>query len=146
MNIRDRASAMTTEAILHFATPMPSGAPNTVLGIGPADCSAVHDEALAALLKTYLQLEHKLVEIRSEARTLHHQMEYVRATLLVCRPDLQLAEILPTTPPAETAARRKQSVMALEVLKEAAIPLTSREVVIRLLLRQGYNKPDEPLI
>jgi hypothetical protein len=106
----------------------------------------LHDEALAALLKTYLQLEHKLIEIRSEARTLYHQMESVRATLLVCRPDLQLAEILPSTPPAETAARRKQSVMALEVLRAAAIPLTSREVVIRLLLCQGHNNPDEAMI
>jgi hypothetical protein len=61
---------------------------------------------------------------------------------------MDLKPISPTRPqkPRKVTPRGKQSMLALEVLKAATTPLTTREVAREVLRRQGNDEPDERLI
>jgi hypothetical protein len=95
-----------------------------------------HDLAVAALLKTYSELQGKLAAIRKEDAAICRQLDHVRGTLAIYRPDMKLDAISPTRPtkPRKVTPRGKQSALALEVLRAVADPLTTREVA-RLVLQ-----------
>jgi len=107
-----------------------------------------HDLAVAALLKTYAELQGKLATIRKEDAAICRQLDHVRGTLAIYRPEMDLKPISPTRPqkPRKVTPRGKQSTLALEVLRAATEPLTTREVARLVLQRQGTEEPDERLI
>lgn len=107
-----------------------------------------HDLAVAALLKTYAELQGRLAAIRKEDAKLCHQLDHVRGVLAIYRPEMDLKAVSPTRQqkPRKITPRGKQSALALEVLKAATKPLTTREVACGVLQRQGNEEPDERLI
>jgi hypothetical protein len=107
-----------------------------------------HDLAVAALLKTYSDLQGELAALRKKDAELCRQLDHVRGVLAIYRPEMDLKPISPTRPqkPRKVTPRGKQSTLALEVLKAATTPLTTREVAREVLKRQGQEEPDERLI
>jgi hypothetical protein len=107
-----------------------------------------HDLAVAALLKTYSDLQGELAALRKKDADICRQLDHVRGVLAMYRPEMDLKPISPTRPqkPRKVTPRGKQSALALEVLKAASQPLTTREVAAWVLKRQGTDEPDERLI
>lgn len=107
-----------------------------------------HDLAVAALLKTYAELQGRLAAIRKEDAEICRQLDHVRGVLAIYRPDMDLKAVSPTRQrkPRKVTPHGKQSALTLEVLKAATKPLTTREVTRAVLQRQGNAEPDERLI
>jgi hypothetical protein len=107
-----------------------------------------NDLAVAALLKTYAELQGRLAAVRKEDAEICRQLDHLRGALAIYRPEMDLKAVSPTRPqkPRKVTPRGKQSTLALEVLKAATKPLTTREVARGVLQRQGNEEPDERLI
>ncbi len=100
-------------------------------------------QALFTLAALYAELAGKLKRPRRDAAKVRVDIEHVAAVILLLDPTFDLAQIRPIEryKPNPLFRRGECFRMALEVLREAGKPLTSKEVAMRMLQKRGVPEP-----
>jgi hypothetical protein len=75
-------------------------------------------------------------------------LEALDATLLMFAPDFQVEAIKPKAfrPPKDWSRRGEMTRIILSILRQAAEPLTTRDIALQLLVERALDKSDQRLL
>lgn len=106
-----------------------------------------HKQALYTLAKLYAELGGMLRRAKDKA-PIRANIEHVAAVILLLEPGFDLASIKPRQryKPNPVFDRGECFTAALDVLRRAGVPLTSKEVATRLLEERGIAAPDRKAV
>lgn len=102
-----------------------------------------HKPALYALMKLYARLGGELWRPKRPVAAIRAEIEHVAAVILMLEPSFDLAGIKPLRRNRTNPLFRKGQCarLALDVLRGADRPLTTREISLAVLARLGVPRP-----
>ncbi len=106
------------------------------------------DYVLTGLVKRRAELAGEIEATHDQLRKLIADMEHLDATILQFSPDYQVAEIRPRAfrPPKDWARRGEMTRLVLDILRQAAEPMSSRDVAYELMGRRALDRDDGKLL
>ena len=103
---------------------------------------------ITALVKKRAALAGEIEATHERLRQMVLDLENLDATLRLFDPDYQVEAIRPKAfrPPKDWSNRGEMSRIILSVLRQAAEPLTTRDVALQLLVERALDKDDQKLL
>ena len=105
------------------------------------------DYVLTGLVKRRALLTGEIEAIHNRLKGLLADLEVLDATILQFDPSHRVEAIRPRAvrPPADWANRGQMSRIVLNILRQAAEPMTSRDIALELLVARAMDKSDQKL-
>ena len=106
------------------------------------------DYVLLGLVKRRAELAGEVEALHEKLSGLLRALESLDATILQFDPGHQVEAIRPKAfrPPKDWSNRGQMSRVALSILRQAAEPLTSRDVALELLVSRALDRDDQKLL
>lgn len=106
------------------------------------------DYVLTGLVKRRAQLAGEIERTHELLRKLIADLENLDATILQFDPSYQIEAIKPKAfrPPKDWANRGEMSRIALSILRQAAEPLTTRDIALQMLVERALDRNDVRLL
>lgn len=103
---------------------------------------------IAGLVKRRAELAGDIEKGHEALRKLILDLENLDATILQFDPNYRVESIKPKgfRPPKDWANRGEMSRIVLSILRQAAEPLTSRDIAVQLMAERALNKSDVKLL
>jgi hypothetical protein len=103
---------------------------------------------VSGLVKRRAQLAGDIEKAHESLRQMVLDLENLDATILQFEPDFRVETIKPKAfrPPKDWSNRGQMSRIVLSILRQAAEPLTSRDVALELLVERALDKNDQRLL
>jgi hypothetical protein len=103
---------------------------------------------LPGLLKRRAELAGDIEAAHNALRRIILDLENLDATILQFDPTYQVETIKPKAfrPPKDWANRGEMSRIVLSILRQAAEPLTSRDIALQMLVKRALDKNDQRLL
>jgi hypothetical protein len=103
---------------------------------------------LSGLVKRRAQLAGDIEKAHECLRKMVLDLENLDATILQFDPDFRVEAIRPKAfrPPRDWSNRGQMTRIVLSILRQAAEPLTSRDVALELLVERALDKNDQRLL
>jgi hypothetical protein len=103
---------------------------------------------VAGLVKRRAQLAGDIENAHNAIRQMVLDLESLDATILQFDPDYRVEAIKPKgfRPPSDWSNRGGMSRIILSVLRQAAEPLTTRDIALQLLVERALDKSDQRLL
>lgn len=100
---------------------------------------------IAGLVKRRAQLAGDIEAAHESLRGMIRDLEHLDATIQQFDPTYHVESITPKAfrPPKDWANRGEMSRIVLSILRQAAEPLTSRDVALQLLVERALDKNDQ---
>jgi hypothetical protein len=108
----------------------------------------VTDYVLTGLVKRRAELAGEIEATHDRLRKLIADLEHLDATILQFEPAYELDKIKPRAfrPPADWAHRGEMTRLVLDILRQAAEPMTTRDVAYELMARRALDRDDQKLL
>jgi hypothetical protein len=108
----------------------------------------VTDYALTGLVNRRAELTGEIEATHGKLRQMLADLESLDATILQFDPSFHIEAIRPKAfrPPSDWANRGQMSRVVLSILRQAAEPLTSRDIALELLVSRAMDKRDQRLL
>jgi hypothetical protein len=105
------------------------------------------DYVLTGLVKRRAEMTGEIEAIHGRLKALLADLESLDATILQFDPSHRVEAIRPRSvrPPADWANRGQMSRIVLNILRQAAEPMTSRDIALELLVARAMDKSDVKL-
>jgi|SRR5208282_866296 len=106
------------------------------------------DYVLTGLVKRRAELSGEIERTHDALRKMIADLETLDATILQFDPNYQVEAIRPKSfrPPEDWAHPGEMSRMALSILRQAAEPLTTRDIALQMLVERALDKNDLKLL
>src|SRR5258708_35324396 len=103
---------------------------------------------VSGLIKRRAELAGEIERTHEALRKMVLDLENLDATILQFEPDFRVETIRPKAlrPPKDWSNRGQMSRIILSILRQAAEPLTSRDVALELLVERALDKDDQRLL
>jgi hypothetical protein len=103
---------------------------------------------LGGLVKRRAELAGDIERTHEALRKMVLDLESLDATIVPFDPDFQVEAIKPKAfrPPKDWSNRGQMSRIVLSILRQAAEPLTSRDIALELLVERALDKSDQRLL
>jgi hypothetical protein len=103
---------------------------------------------VSGLIKRRAELAGDIEKAHEALRRMVQDLENLDATILQFEPDFRVEAIKPKAfrPPKDWANRGQMTRIVLSVLRQAAEPLTSRDIAVQLLIERAMDKSDQRLL
>lgn len=101
-----------------------------------------------ALVKRRANLAGEIEQTHERLRTLVMDLENLDATILQFKPDYRVEAIRPKAfrPPKDWSRRGEMTRIVLSILRQAAEPLTTRDIALQLLIERALDRNDQRLL
>lgn len=108
----------------------------------------MNEHVLSGLVKRRAALAGEIEAAHEALRKMVLDLENLDATILQFDPDFKVETIKPKgfRPPADWSNRGQMSRIILSILRQAAEPLTSRDIALQLLVERALDKSDQRLL
>jgi hypothetical protein len=108
----------------------------------------MNDTVLNGLVKRRAQLVGDIENTHEALRKMVLDLESLDATIVQFDPYFQVETIKPKAfrPPKDWANRGQMSRLCLSILRQAAEPLTTRDIAVQLLIERALDKSDQRLL
>ena len=104
------------------------------------------EHVITGLLRKRQEIADALEIAQGKVRQLIHDVDAVDATLKLFRPDMEIGIVrVRPTPRRHAAFRGESSRMILTMLREAGGPMTTRDIVLKVMEARGLNAADKPM-
>ena len=105
------------------------------------------DYVLTGLVKRRAEVTGRIEALHDELRTLLAQLEALDTTILQFNPDHQVEAIRPRAirPPADWSHKGQMARYVLSILRQAAEPLTTRDIALEMLVTRALDPKDAKL-
>jgi len=109
---------------------------------------ATNPLVVAGLIRRRSQLAGDIEAAHESLRGMILDLEHLDATILQFDPTYRVESIAPKAfrPPKDWANRGEMSRIVLSILRQAAEPLTSRDIALQLLVERALDKNDQRLL
>ncbi len=106
------------------------------------------DYVVTGLVKHRAELTGEIERTHEDLRKMLADLESLDATLLMFAPDFQIESIKPKAfrPPKDWSRRGEMTRIILSILRQAAEPLTTRDIALQLLVERALDKSDQKLL
>lgn len=106
------------------------------------------DYVVAGLVRRRAELAGEIEATHERLRRLVADLENLDATLRLFDPNYQVEAIKPKAfrPPKDWANRGEMTRIVLSILRQAAEPLTTRDIALELLVERALDKNDQRLL
>ena len=106
------------------------------------------DYVLTGLVRRRAELTGEVEALHNKLKSLLADLESLDATILQFDPSHRVEAIRPRAvrPPADWANRGQMSRIVLNVLRQAAEPMTSRDLAFELVVTRALDKTDQKLL
>jgi len=106
------------------------------------------DYVVTGLVKRRAELTGEIERTHERLRQMVADLENLDATLRMFAPDMQIEAIRPKAcrPPADWANKGQMTRIILSVLRQAAEPLTTRDIALELLVTRALDRNDQRLL
>lgn len=106
------------------------------------------DYVMLGLVKRRAALAGEIEATHAKLRQMVADLETLDGTLKIVQPDFQVEAIKAKAfrPPNDWANRGEMSRIILSILRQAAEPLTSRDIALELLVTRALDKNDQRLL
>lgn len=106
------------------------------------------DYVLTGLVKRRAELAGEIEATRDHLRSLIAALEHLDATIHQFDPTYQVEAIRPRAfrPPKDWAKRGEMTRLVLDILRQAAEPMTSRDIAFELMTRRALDREDRKLL
>ncbi len=106
------------------------------------------DYVVTGLVKRRAELTGEIERTHEDLRGMLADLEALDATLLMFAPDFQIEAIQPKAfrPPKDWSRRGEMTRIILSILRQAAEPLTTRDIALQLLVERALDKSDLKLL
>ncbi len=106
------------------------------------------DYVVTGLVKRRAELTGEIERAHETLRDMLVDLESLDATQLMFAPDFQVEAIKPKTfrPPKDWSRRGEMTRIILSILRQAAEPLTTRDIALQLLVERALDKSDQKLL
>ena len=103
---------------------------------------------ISALVKHRANLAGEIERTHEHLRELVIDLENLDATILQFKPDYRVEAIRPKAfrPPKDWSRRGEMTRIILSILRQAAEPLTTRDIALQLLIERALDKNDQRLL
>lgn len=103
---------------------------------------------ISGLVKQRVRLAGEIEDLHAKLRQLVIDLEHLDATILQFQPDYQVEAIRPKAfrPPKDWSNRGQMTRIVLSILRQAAEPLTTRDIALQLLVERALDKNDQRLL
>ncbi len=103
---------------------------------------------VSGLIKRRAELAGDIERAHEVLRKMVLDLENLDATILQFEPDFKVETIKPKAfrPPKDWSNRGQMSRIILSILRQAAEPLTSRDIALELLVERALDKNDQRLL
>jgi len=103
---------------------------------------------VSGLVKRRAELAGDIERTHEQLRQMVLDLENLDATILQFEPDFQVEAIRPKAfrPPKDWSNRGEMTRICLSILRQAAEPLTSRDIALELLIERALDKNDQRLL
>jgi hypothetical protein len=103
---------------------------------------------ITALVKKRALLAGNIENAHAQLRQMVMDLENLDNTLRLFDPDYQVEAIKPKAfrPPKDWSNRGEMTRIVLSILRQAAEPLTTRDIALQLLLERALDKDDQRLL
>jgi hypothetical protein len=103
---------------------------------------------VSGLIKRRAQLAGDIEKAHESLRRMVLDLENLDATILQFEPDFRIESIAPKAfrPPKDWSNRGQMSRICLSILRQAAEPLTTRDIALQLLTERALNREDQKLL
>jgi hypothetical protein len=103
---------------------------------------------ISALVKRRADLTGEIERTHQQLRQMVLDLENLDATILMFDPDYHVEAIRPKAfrPPSDWANRGEMTRIVLSILRQAAEPLTTRDIALELLVSRALDKDDQRLL
>ena len=106
-----------------------------------------NEHVLSGLIRKRAEIAGQLEAAQMQVRQLIIDVDNVDATIRLFAPDIDLEEIRPKpVPPRHTAFHGEVSRLVLEVLRDTAGPLTTKDLTRRVMEARSLNLADPRLV
>ena len=104
------------------------------------------EHVITGLLRKRQEIADALEIAQGKVRQLIHDVDAVDATLKLFRPDMEIGIVrVRPTPRRHAAFQGESSRMILTMLREAGAPMTTRDIVLKVMEARGLNTADKPM-
>ena len=106
------------------------------------------DYVITGLVKRRAHVAGEIERKHEDLRKLLSDLENLDATILQFDPDYQVEAIRPKAfrPPKDWSNRGQMTRICLSILRQAAEPLTTRDIALQLLIERALDKNDQRLL
>lgn len=106
------------------------------------------DYVLTGLVKRRAELTGEIERSHAALRKMVDDLENLDATIRQFAPDFQVEAIRPKAfrPPADWANRGQMSRVVLSILRQAAEPMTTRDIALEMLVTRALDQSDVRLL
>ena len=106
------------------------------------------DYVITGLVKRRAAITGEIERTHERLRDLLSNLEHLDATILQFEPDHQVEAIRPKAfrPPKDWANRGQMTRIVLSILRQAAEPLTTRDIALELLVSRALDRNDQRLL
>jgi len=103
---------------------------------------------VSGLIKRRAELAGDIEKAHEALRKMVLDLENLDATILQFEPDFRVEAIRPKAfrPPKDWSNRGQMTRIVLSILRQAAEPLTSRDIALELLVERALDKNDQRLL
>ena len=103
---------------------------------------------VTALVKKRAELAGEIEATHERLRQMLADLENIDATLVLFDADYQVETIRPKAfrPPSDWSNRGEMTRMCLSILRQAAEPLTSRDIALQMLVERALDRRDQRLL
>ncbi|NOZ32701.1 MAG: hypothetical protein GXP01_06430 [Alphaproteobacteria bacterium] len=105
-------------------------------------------QVIYALVKKRAQLAGEIEATHERLSEMLRDMENIDQTLVIFDPQYQVEAIKPKAfrPPKDWSNRGEMSRIILSILRQAAEPLTTRDIALQMLVERALDKSDRRLL
>jgi hypothetical protein len=106
------------------------------------------DYVMLGLTKRRAELTGKIEKTHDDLRQMLADLESLDATIVQFNPDFKVESIKPKAfrPPKDWAHRGQMSRVVLSILRQAAEPMSSRDIALEMLVTRALDKSDQRLM
>ena len=106
------------------------------------------DYVMTGLCKRRAELTGEISATHEKQKTLVNDLEHLDKTIHQFDPEFVIESIKPKAfrPPSDWAQRGEMTRICLSILRKAAVPMTSRDIAVELLMERALDKEDQRLI
>ncbi len=103
---------------------------------------------VTGLAKRRAELTGEIESTHDRLRQMVQDLEHLDATILQFDPDYEIEAIKPKAfrPPKDWSRRGEMTRIILSILRQAAEPLTARDIALQLLVERALDKSDQKLL
>ena len=105
-----------------------------------------HDNIVSGLLRRRQEIADKLEIVQGQVRQLVLDLDALDSTLRLFRPDVEIGVVrIKPIPRRHAAVRHESSRLVFSILREAAAPMTTRELARAIMEARGMNTADHAM-